>query len=136
MHIVTQMAVIRGTFHVVFIVAFSLSILYIAINIVDFNNDADYRYSLIIIIQHKIIKLKTSIKTTWLVHHMTGPLVLYKPASPQQTWLSSVLVYVFLHLMLTSLNCQFIHSQFSRQSFVFSSYVVAYSLSAVGSSAK
>ena len=98
MHIVTQIAVIRGTFHVVFIVAFSLSILYILINIVDFNNDADYHYSLFIIIQHKILILKTTIDTTWVVHPMTGPLGLYKSATPQQTWLSSVFVYVFFAL--------------------------------------
>ena len=99
----TGWTVIRGTFHIIFIFVFSLSILYIVSNIVDLNSSADYHYSLIIIIQHKILKLKTTIEATWPVHHMTGLLVLFKSAPAQQIWLWSVLRYVFfLPLMLTT----------------------------------
>ena len=94
----TGWTVIRGTFHIIFIFVFSLSILYIVSNIVDLNSSADYHYSLIIIIQHKILKLKTTIETTWVVHPMKGPLGLHNSATPQQTWLSSVLLYVFFAL--------------------------------------
>ena len=99
----TGWTVIRGTFHIIFIFVFSLSILYIVSNIVDLNSSADYHYSLIIIIQHKILKLKTTIEATWPVHHMTGLPVLFKSAPAQQIWLWSVLRYVFfLPLMLTT----------------------------------
>ena len=113
----TGWTVIRGTFHIIFV--FSLSILYIVSNIVDLNSSADYHYSLIIIIQHKIIKLKTSIKqhgwciiwrASWccssqLIHNRPGYhlcLCMYFCAWCLQVWIVNLFIVNFPGSRLSS----------------------------------